>query len=132
MKKWILCFLFCCIFGISFAEEDGPLLGNEKMPKFNKEIPNEVATIKNKLDYPAKVIVAFVDSCATNMMQYMPVHPSQSRPIALTMCSCFMDQFRSDFTIKQFTKGGSKLAKMMSAQYGEVCKQLELTPPQKL
>lgn len=132
MKKWILCFLFCCVFGISFAEEDGPLLGNEKMPSFDKTIPNEVATIKNELDYPAKVIVAFVDSCATNMMQYMPVHPSQSRPIALTMCSCFMDQFRSDFSIEQFTKGGSKLATMMSAQYGEVCKQLELTIPQQL
>ena len=132
MKKWILCFLFCCIFGISFAEEDGPLLGNEKMPSFNNQIPNEVATIKNKLDYPAKVIVAFVDSCATNMMQYMPVHPSQSRPIALTMCSCFMDQFRSDFTVKQFIKGGSRLAQMMSAQYGDVWKQLELTAPQKL
>jgi hypothetical protein len=66
------------------------------------------------------------------MMQYMPVHPSQSRPIALTMCSCFIDQFRSDFDIKQFTKGGSKLAKAMSEEYGEVCKQLELTKAQSL
>ena len=113
----------------AYAEEDGLLL--EVMPDFsNAEIKEN--RIKNKLDYPAKVIVAFVDSCATNMMQYMPVHPSQSRPIALTMCSCFMDQFRSDFDIKQFTKGGSKLAQAMSEEYGEVCKQLELTKPQSL
>jgi len=127
MKKWILSFLFCCVFGIASAEEDGPLLGNEKMPTFDKKEYTQ-ATIRNKLDYPAKVIVAFVDSCATNMMQYMPIHPNQSRPIALTMCSCFIDQFRSDFTIEQFTKGGAKLAQMMSNQYGEVCKQMELTP----
>ena len=115
--------------GLLLAEEDGILL--EEMPKFaNEEIKKD--RLRNKLDYPAKVIVAFVDSCATNMMQYMPVHPSQSRPIALTMCSCFIDQFRSDFDIKQFTKGGSKLAKAMSEEYGEVCKQLELTKPQSL
>jgi len=113
----------------SYAEEDGFLL--EEMPNFSQR-EGIKASIKNKLDYPAKVIVAFVDSCATKMMQYMPVHPSQSRPIALTMCSCFIDQFRSDFNIKQFTKGGSKLAKAMSQEYGEVCKQLELTKPQRL
>jgi hypothetical protein len=117
------------LLGSLMAEEDGILL--EEMPSFKVEQVKKDRT-RNKLDYPAKVIVAFVDSCATNMMQYMPVHPSQSRPIALTMCSCFIDQFRSDFDIKQFTKGGSKLAKAMSEEYGEVCKQLELTKAQSL
>ena len=129
-KKLILTIIILTLSSsLLLAEEDGILL--EKMPTFAKEEIKK-DRVRNKLDYPAKVIVAFVDSCATNMMQYMPVHPSQSRPIALTMCSCFIDQFRSDFDIKQFTKGGSKLAQAMSEEYGEVCKQLELTKPQSL
>ena len=106
------------------AEEDGLLL--EEMPDFSKREERK-PTIKNKLDYPASVIVVFVDRCASNMMAYMPMHPTQSRPVALKMCSCLMDQFRSDFQFDQFKKGGTKLAEMMAREYGEVCKQLEFT-----
>ena len=113
----------------AYAEEDGLLL--EEMPDFSK-IEKKKATIKNKLDYPANVIVVFVDRCASNMMAYMPMHPTQSRPVALKMCSCLMDQFRSDFQFDQFKKGGTKLAEMMAPEYGEVCKQLEFTRPYKM
>ena len=112
----------------AYAEEDGLLL--EEMPDFSKI--EEKARIKNKLDYSANVIVMFVDRCASNMMAYMPMHPTQSRPVALKMCSCLMDQFRSDFQFDQFKKGGAKLAEMMAPEYGEVCKQLEFTKPYKM
>lgn len=112
-----------------YAEEDGLLL--EEMPDFSK-IEESRSTIKKKLDYPANVIVMFVDRCASNMMTYMPMHPTQSRPVALKMCSCLIDQFRSDFQFDQFKKGGAKLAEMMAPEYGEVCKQLEFTKQYKM
>lgn len=109
---------------ISFAEESNLELKGESQYSFSqRERPEDI--LKNKLDYPANVIVVFVDRCATNMMAYMPMHPTQSRPVALKMCSCLMDQFRSDFQFDQFRKGGAKLAEMMAQEYGEVCKQLE-------
>lgn len=109
---------------ICFAEEPNLELKGEAQYTYSpKERPEDM--LKNKLDYPATTIVAFVDSCATNMMQYMGMHPAQSRPIALKMCSCLIDQFRSDFKHSQFTKGGPKLAQQMAEEYGEVCKQLE-------
>ena len=109
---------------ISFAEESNLELKGESQYSFSqRERPEDI--LKNKLDYPATTIVAFVDSCATNMMQYMGMHPAQSRPIALKMCSCLIDQFRSDFKHSQFTKGGPKLAQQMAEEFGEVCKQLE-------
>lgn len=123
MLKKALITIFIILLGtFSYAEEDGLLL--EEMPDFSKK-ERRIPTIKNKLDYPADVIVVFVDRCASNMMTYMPMHPMQSRPIAMQMCSCLMDQFRSDFQFDQFKKGGTKLAEMMAPEYGEVCKQLE-------
>ena len=112
-----------------FAEEDSSVLQGENKYSFktpteiDEEVPKDL--VKNKLDYPANIIVTFVDRCASNMMAYMPMHPMQSRPMALTMCSCLIDQFRSDFELPQFKKGGTKLAEMMAPQYSEVCKQLQ-------
>ena len=124
LKKIASIFIVLLISTFSYAEEDGLLL--EKMPDFSKKEESFTeTTIKNKLDYPADVIVTFVDRCASNMMTYMPMHPMQSRPLALQMCSCLMDQFRSDFQFNQFKKGGTKLAEMMAHQYGEVCKELK-------
>lgn len=109
---------------VCFAEEPNLELKGEAQYTYSpKERPEDM--LKNKLDYPANVIVVFVDRCASNMMQYMGMNPAQSRPIALKMCSCLIDQFRSDFNYSQFTKGGPKLAQQMAQEYGEVCKQLE-------
>ena len=127
MLKYVL--LTILIFSFSsnylFAEEDSKVLNGESVYSFKQPIEPPKDLVKTKLDYPANVIVTFVDRCASNMMAYMPMHPMQSRPLALTMCSCLMDQFRGDFKFDQFKKGGTKLAEMMAPEYGEVCKQMQ-------
>ena len=128
MKNLFL--LIALLFGlvVTIYAEDSELLPGEKIPNYQPQ----VATIKKELDYPAFLVVTFVDRCATSMMGYMPMHPAQSRPIALQMCSCIMDQFRSDFDMQAFTKGGVKLAQAMGQQYSEVCKQLEFGKKQNM
>ena len=121
MKKIItLAIVFFALCLPTLAEDSYFLPGEEREPYRPQQ-----TTIKRQFDYPAFLVVTFVDRCATSMMGYMPMHPTQSRPIALQMCSCIMDQFRSDFDMDAFTKGGVKLAQAMGKQYSEVCKQLE-------
>ena len=128
MKKIFLLIVLIFTIVVNIHAEDSEMLPGEKITKYQPQ----VATIKKELDYPAFVVVTFVDRCATSMMGYMPMHPTQSRPIALQMCSCIMDQFRSDFDMQAFTKGGVKLAQAMGQQYSEVCKQLEFGPKQQM
>jgi len=137
MIRLIQCFIvLICFLGIptlAFAQAGmfGPQTPSQAPEKIKPPTPGvtyQQSTIRNKLDYPALTVVTFVDRCANSMMGYMPMHPSQSRPLAINLCSCLMDQFRSDFDIDVFMKGGTKLAQMMSPQYSEVCKQLIMTP----
>ena len=129
MKKTVVALLsMSFLSSIALADpEDTSVPKNLKIPEITEMAQAEVKDdkIKNKLDYPASTIVAFVEQCSLRMMQYMPMHPMQSRPISIKLCNCLMDQFRSDFDYKSFSKGGTKLAEAMAPEYSEVCKQLE-------
>ena len=97
-------------------------------PDENKVITEEIAytqsSIKNSFEYSADLIFSFTDRCSMSMMQHMPMHPMQARPITVKLCSCLMDQFRADFSAEAFRRGGVNLAKAMSPQYTEICKAL--------
>lgn len=84
----------------------------------------QAATIRNQVEYPTRVINAFVGACTDSMAQELI--PEYDLDFALEVsekaCSCIMDEFRADFTLEEFTKGGVKLAKLMSAQYAAYCR----------
>jgi hypothetical protein len=81
-------------------------------------------TIKNKFEYPTALVFQFVQTCTSNVAPRMGMPAQQAVPAALAMCSCIMDQFRSDFKKADFMRGGQRLAKTMAPQYSAVCKSL--------
>lgn len=95
---------------------------NQKAPRFTQ------ASIKNNFEYPAEMIVAFVMSCSQSMTKMMNGDPRQTFPVAQSMCSCIMDQFRGDFKKDDFIRGGRNLSVVMGPQYGEVCKSIFTSP----
>ena len=84
----------------------------------------QAATIRNQVEYPTRVINAFVGACTESMAEsFIPDFGVEfSTEISEKACSCIMDEFRADFTLEEFTNGGVKLAQLMSAQYAAYCK----------
>ena len=76
----------------------------------------QAATIRNQVEYPTRVINAFVGACTDTMAQSLiPEYGVDfAQEISEKACSCIMDEFRADFTLEEFTNGGVKLAELMS------------------
>ena len=83
----------------------------------------QAATIRNQVEYPTRVINAFVDACSKSMAESLiPEYGVEfATDISEKACSCIMDEFRADFTLEEFTNGGVKLAEIMSPQYAAYC-----------
>jgi len=83
----------------------------------------QAATIRNQVEYPTRVINAFVKACSTTMANELSLEYGIefATEISEKSCSCIMDEFRADFTLEEFTNGGVKLAELMSAQYAAYC-----------
>jgi hypothetical protein len=81
------------------------------------------ATGKRLIEYQSVVVYRFIDSCVKTFVGNVPMNPRDSMPVAVTMCSCIMDQFRKDFSFAEFKKGGQKLPKLMGGEYSQICQQ---------
>ena len=86
----------------------------------------QAATIRNQVEYPTRVINAFVKACSTTMANELSLEYGIefATEISEKSCSCIMDEFRADFTLEEFTNGGVKLAQLMSGQYAAYCKSI--------
>lgn len=91
-------------------------------PKQEQEMGK--TTGKNLVEYQSIVVYRFIDSCVKTFVTNAPMNPNQSMPVAITMCSCIMDQFRKDFSFAEFKKGGSKLPKLMGGEYSQTCQKI--------
>ena len=94
----------------------------------------QAATIRNQVEYPTRVINAFVDACSKSMAESLiPEYGVEfATDISEKACSCIMDEFRADFTLEEFTNGGVKLAELMSPQYAAYCQSTLFTASKEL
>ena len=120
MTKYLIN-IFVLISIVSSPVLADPFLFEEPKTKSeSQKYTNE--TMKLKFEYPSAIVSGFVQSCSQSMVQMMGMNPEQAWPIAMKMCSCIMDEFRSDFKKEDFVRGGRQLAVKMGPQYGETCR----------
>lgn len=78
--------------------------------------------VRKDVEYPTFHLVKFVESCTMNFIQSSGMqNPYQAKEIGLQMCSCLMDEFRSDFSHQQMVSSGAQIMKKMSSQYSMKC-----------